>query len=168
MTRALRSTLLAGMAGFVGMTLQAAMVPSLSLENVIDQSEVIVHGRVGRTWTAWDNAHKYIWTHHAIEVIDHLRGGGAGPIVASEPGGELNGIGMKFSGSLAYAPGEETILFLYRTPIGYLRATAAGQGKYTVIAGRKVRANIEGRPGLDGLTLESFKARVRESLRVRQ
>ncbi len=168
MRRALLWTLLAGMAGFVGMTLQAAMVPSLSLEDVIDQSEVIVHGRVGRSWTAWDNAHKYIGTHHAIEVIDRVRGGGAGPIVVSEPGGEVNGIGMKFSGTLAYAPGEETILFLYRTPIGYLRATGAGQGKYSVTAGQIVRANLQGRAGLDGLTLESLKARVRESLRTRR
>src|SRR5438067_2473926 len=147
--------------------LPAATVPSLTLEDVIDQSEIIVHGRVGRSWTAWDNAHKYIWTHHAIEVIDRVRGADAGPVVASEPGGELDGMGMKFSGSLAYTPGEETVLFLYRTPIGYWRATGAGQGKYTVIAGHKVRSNIEGR-GSDGLTVESLKARVRESLRSKR
>src|SRR5882724_7273280 len=98
MKRALLSTLV------TSLTLCAATIPSLSLEDVIDQSEVIVHGRVGRSWTAWDNAHKYIWTHHAIEVIDRVRGAAAGPVVASEPGGELNGIGMKFSGSLAYSP----------------------------------------------------------------
>jgi hypothetical protein len=162
MKRALLSSLVASLA------LQAAIVPSLSLEDVIGQSEVIVHGRVARSWTAWDNAHKYIWTHHMIEVIDRVRGAGAGPIVASEPGGELNGIGMKFSGSLTYTQGEEAILFLYRTPIGYLRAAGAGQGKYTVTAGQRVRANVEGRSALDGLTVESLKARVRESLRSRR
>ena len=167
MKRALLSSLV------ICLVLQAAAVPSLTLEDVIDQSEIIVHGRVGHSWTAWDHAHKYIWTHHAIEVIDRVRGAGAGPVVASEPGGELNGMGMKFSGSLTYSPGEETILFLYRTPIGYWRTTGAGQGKYTITAGQKVRANIDGRGindwhGIDGLTVESLKARVRESLRSKR
>jgi len=70
---------------------QATIVPSLSLEALIDQSEVIVHGRVARSWPAWDSGHKYIWTHHLIEVIDPLRGAVAGSVVVSEPGGELDG-----------------------------------------------------------------------------
>jgi len=170
MKRALPSTLVFCIAACLATcpAAQAAIVPSLSLEEVIGQSEVIVHGRVARSWTAWDDAHKYIWTHHLVDVIDRLRGAAAGPLVVSEPGGELNGIGMKFSGSLAYTEGEETVLFLYRTPIGYLRATGAGQGKYSVTAGQKVRANVEGRIGQDGPTLETFKARVRESLRGRR
>jgi len=148
------------------LAVQAAVVPALSLEQVIDQSEVIVHGRVARSWSAWDNAHKYIWTHHLIEVIDRVRGAEVRSIVASEPGGELDGVGMRFSGSIAYAVGEETIVFLYRTPIGYLRATGNGQGKYTITPGKRVRANVQGLVSpLDGLTVDAFKARVRESLR---
>ena len=45
---------------------QAAVVPSLSLEELIDQSQVIVQGRITRSWCAWDTGHKYIWTHHAM------------------------------------------------------------------------------------------------------
>ncbi len=148
------------------LAVQAAVVPALSLEQVIDQSEVIVHGRVARSWSAWDSAHKHIWTHHLIEVIDRVRGAEVRSIVASEPGGELDGVGMRFSGSIAYAVGEETIVFLYRTPIGYLRATGNGQGKYTITPGKRVRANVQGLASpFDGLTVEAFKARVRESLR---
>ncbi len=148
------------------LAVQAAVVPALSLEQVIDQSEVIVHGRVARSWSTWDDAHKYIWTHHLIEVMDRFRGVAARSIVASEPGGELDGVGMKFSGSIAYAEGEETILFLYRTPIGYLRATGNGQGKYTITPGKRVRANVPGPASpLDGLTVDAFKARLRESMR---
>jgi hypothetical protein len=156
---------------------QAAIVPSVGLEELIDRSEAIVHGRVMRSWSAWDNAHKYIWTHHLIAVTDPIRGAAGGFVVASEPGGELDGVAMRFSGSLEYADGEEAIVFLYRTPIGYLRATGAGQGKYTV-SGLRVRANLKGidllnqRPlrgaslsTLDGATIADFKARVREAIR---
>src|SRR5438105_12577121 len=114
-----------------GLAVQATIVPSISLDELIDRSEVIAHGRVTRSWCAWDTAHKYIWTHNQIEVLDWMRGSGARQVIASEPGGELDGLGMKLSGALEYAVGEETIVFLYRTPIGFLRATGYGQGKYT-------------------------------------
>ena len=152
---------------------QAASVPSVSLEELVDQSAAIVHGRVARSWAAWDSAHKYIWTHHLITVIDPVRGGEAGFVVASEPGGELDGVGMKFSGTLEYAVGEETIVFLYRAPIGYLRATGLGQGKYTVTSELRVRVNLKGLDllprntglsTLNGLTIADFKARVREAI----
>ena len=126
---------------------QAAIVPSVSLDELIDQSETIVHGRVTRSWSAWDGAHKYIWTHYDVAVIENIRGGLAAMAV-SEPGGSLDGVNQQFSGVVAYAAGEEVVLFLYRTPIGYLRTTGGPQGK--VSAG----------PRLD---LRRFTARVREA-----
>jgi len=152
----------------------AAIVPSLSLEQLVDQSEVIVHGRVARSWAEWDRAHKYIWTHHEIQVIDPIHGAAAVSIVASEPGGRLDGVEMRFSGALQYSTGEEAVVFLYRTPIGYWRATGFGQGKYTVQPGMSVHTDLRGLDlisrgaapaGLDGLTLTEFKTRIRGMLR---
>jgi hypothetical protein len=160
---------------------QAALVPALSLEELIDQSEIIVHGRVTRSWAAWDSGHKYIWTHYLISVIDPIRGNPAASVVVSEPGGMLDGMGMTVSGALDYAVGEEAIVFLYRTPIGYLRATGLGQGKYTVTSERRVRANLKGlelvKHGasrgvalstLEGLSVSDFKVRIREAVRSRR
>jgi hypothetical protein len=77
--------------------------------------------------------------------------------------------------------GEEAVVFLYRTPIGYLRATGYGQGKYTVTSGTRDRANVKGldllKGGasrgvplstLDGLTVTDFKALVRVAIRRRK
>jgi hypothetical protein len=88
---------------------------------------------------------------------------------------------MRFAGALDYAVGEETIVFLYRTPIGFLRATGYGQGKYTVTPETRVRANSNGLDllpskglrgaelsSLNGLTVDDFKARVRDALRRRR
>jgi hypothetical protein len=152
----------------------AAIVPRLSLEQLVDQSEVIVHGRVARTWVEWDRSHKYIWTHHEIEVIDPIRGAALASVIASEPGGKLDGIEMKFSGALQYSAGEEAVVFLYRTPVGYWRATGFGQGKYTVQPGMRVHADLRGLDMIpraaaasmtDGLTVAEFKTRVREIMR---
>jgi hypothetical protein len=155
--------------------LNAATVPELSLEELTAQSEIILHGRVLRSWSAWDAAHRNIWTHHEIEVLDGIRGAALKTVVASEPGGTVDGLTMRISGEVAYAPGEEMVVFLYRTPIGYLRATGYGQGKYT-IRGSRIRSNAGGVElalpagrersgtslrGLEGSDLAAFKKRVR-------
>src|SRR5215212_2782640 len=100
----------------------AAVVPTLTVDELVDRSEIIVHGRIARSWAAWDGAHKYIWTHHEVEIIDPIAGAGYAPVVVSEPGGKLDGIEMRFSGTVSYAVGEEAVVFLYRTPIGYYRS----------------------------------------------
>jgi hypothetical protein len=160
---------------------QATQVPALSVEALIDQSEIIAHGRVTSSWPAWDSGHKYIWTHYRIEVIDPIRGNPGASVVVSEPGGSLDGVSMSISGAPGYAVGEEAIVFLYRTPIGYLRATGYGQGKYAVTPQTRVRANLKGLETLktasahgislstlDGLTITDFKARVRDVIRSRR
>jgi hypothetical protein len=90
----------------------------------------------------------------------------------SEPGGILDGIEQSTSGTLPYFAGEHVVLFLYRTPIGYLRTAGAGQGKFTVGADGRARAGTLGlsRVGsnrgtplerINGLPLAELKQRVR-------
>jgi len=158
-----------------------AQIPRLTLEDLLNRSQYIVHGRVSRTWAEWDRSHKYIWTHHEVEVVDVLRGVVAGQVTVSEPGGSLEGVHQSFSGALAYRPGEEVVLFLYRTPVGFLRVAGGCQGKFTVAPDGKTHANLNGlqllevdgsRPGASLATLETldireFKRRIRQAVRAR-
>lgn len=160
---------------------QATLVPALNLRGLIDQSEFIVHGRVTQSWAAWDSAHKYIWTHYRLEVIDDVKGNPGPNVMVSEPGGSLDGVSMSIAGAPDYQVGEEAIIFLYRTPVGYLRATGCAQGKYTVTPEMRVRTNRKGLEllprdsaggvslsALEGLSVADFKARVRDAMRSRQ
>jgi hypothetical protein len=160
---------------------QATLVPALSLRSLIDQSEIIVHGRVTRSWAAWDSAHKYIWTHYRLEIIDRVKGNPGHSVTLSEPGGSLDGVNMSISGAPGYGVGETAIVFLYRTPVGYLRATGYAQGKYTVTPEMRVRSNRKGLEllprdsadgvplsALEGLSVAEFKARVREAIGSRR
>jgi hypothetical protein len=122
----------------------AAVVPRYSLEELVSQSEKIVAGRVQRVSTAWDPEHKFIWTHYDVLVSDSLRGSRDRIVTVSEPGGSLDGIHQMVGGALPYSIGEEVVLFLYRTPIGYFRTTGGGQGKFTVSANGRVHANTGG------------------------
>jgi hypothetical protein len=111
---------------------EAAVVPRLTFEQLVDTSEQIVHGRVERSWVAWDRSRQFLWTHYEVSVRDSIKGGGAASIVVSEPGGSLDGFTLAISGTVQYRIGEEVVLFLHRTPIGYLRANGYQQGKYQV------------------------------------
>ena len=122
----------------------AAVAPRLTAEELTAQSERIVRGRVARSWTAWDPVHKYIWTHYEVAVSENIRGPHTATITVSEPGGTLDGVTMQTSGTLPFAAGEDAVLFLYRTPIGYWRVAGGPQGKFIVEHDGRVRTSANG------------------------
>lgn len=113
----------------------AAVNPQYSLRDLTAASEIIVEGRVVRSWTAWDVKHLYIWTHYEVQTSDVLKGARGGTVTVSEPGGTVDDVHQLFSGTVAYAVGEQVVLFLYRTPLGYLRTRGGAQGKVSVGSG---------------------------------
>jgi hypothetical protein len=109
--------------------------PHLRLEQLTAQSDAIVAGRVMRAWAAMDSENRFIWTHYEIKVRDTLKGQAHATVEVTEPGGVLNGHYLRVSGSTPFAVGEDVAVFLYRTPIGYLRTTNYGQGKFPFAEG---------------------------------
>jgi hypothetical protein len=163
------------LAGFL-VAAHAAVVPRIAAEELAAQSERIVHGQVQRSWAAWDAEHKYIWTHYEVAVAELVRGPRAATVTVSEPGGSLDGMNMRTSGTLPYAVGQDAVLFLYRTPIGYWRTVGGPQGKFAVNTQGRVHTDNRGtafaepagagRPGtplaaFEGIPILDFLARVR-------
>src|ERR1041385_5772820 len=74
----LLAMLLAGTAG-------ATTVPSLTFDQLTDQSDLVVSGQVTRSWSAWDSDHKFIWTHHEVAVEGIGKGSPGATITISEP-----------------------------------------------------------------------------------
>jgi hypothetical protein len=156
----------------------------MSLEEVVDASAAIVHGNVVRTWSAWDEDHRYIWTHYEVQVMDKLKGTANSTIVISEPGGAVGETELQVVGTPKYEVGEEVVLFAEETPLGLLRTCGWGQGKFKVTRARETgkltvqtgakgiqlveRPTRDSKPvgtalsGLDGQELEQFKIRVRQ------
>jgi hypothetical protein len=131
-------------AGVLGLPcVSAAMFPRLSLEDLVAQSEIIAQAKIGRSRTAWDAKHRFIWTHYQLEVTDSIRGAG-GNIVVSEPGGKQNGVEQHFDGVLAWPPGKKVLVFLHRTPIGYFRTVGGPQGRMAIGAGQRVYVDLQG------------------------
>jgi hypothetical protein len=166
----------------------STLVPRLTLEQMVDEAASVVHGKVLRTWSAWDSAHQFIWTHYEIGVADTMKGRLAATITISEPGGEVNGVHMTISSAPSYLVGDEVVIFASATEIGYQRTSGWGQGKFAVglTNGNKIvrspdlGAELVDLPGqgvaksagtsrksLDGLSLNEFKAQLRDMIQSR-
>ena len=158
-SRAIRNTLVAPLltaAWAATAMLQAASVPQMELEQLVENSPRIVHGRALRTWSAWDAGHHAIWTHAEVEVLRDLRGGAGATIVISELGGEADGLQMHAPGAPRLQAGEEVVLFAYPAATGLWRMRGWSQGRYLVERDRSGRAFV--RRDDAGLTLLPPKA----------
>lgn len=158
----------------------AAVVPRLAFEQIVDQSPRIVHARVLESSVG--SSGQFLWTHFRLQVLDAMKGGVSGEIMVSEPGGTLNGVTQQISGAVEFRAGQEVVLFLYQTPIGYWRTSGYWQGKFDVETGgngKRVRTdstaaaivNPAGRAAagrsvdsFNGMSLDDFKAAIRRQL----
>jgi len=171
----------------------ATLVPRMSLEEMTETADAVIHGTVVRTWADWDSTHEFIWTHYEIRLSESMLGDALDKAVISEPGGIVGTDSMQITGTPRYGIGEEVVLFVRRTPIGYLRTSGWGQGRFDVATdprtgSKTVRARLAGielvepagaanprnQPAgtspkaLDGLPLEQFKIRIRSMISNRQ
>jgi hypothetical protein len=196
MTHAAKSTL-RGPAGLlallvlsIGVT-PATLIQKMSLEELVDQAQSVVHGSVARKWSAWDDKQQLIWTHYEIVVADSLKGAREGKIVVSEPGGMVGDAVMQVAGAPVYEAGEEVVLFTASTPIGYARTCGWTQGKFRVeksadgvrkiialgLQGAGIADSSSKQPAarqaqtdlrsVHGMQLDEFKARLRALIQAR-
>lgn len=139
----------------------AGTLPRLSLSQLLEVSSAVVHGRVVRHWSAWDANHDLIWTHYELRPSEVLHGRTAPVFTISEPGGVVGDIGLKVSNSVAFTDGEEVVVFLRTTPVGFLRVSGGLQGKLRVtntFAGKRVQGELQ---ILRPTDMETLKSRIR-------
>jgi len=158
------------LAGLLAAAASAAVVPRFDFDSLVERSDLIARARCLRSWSAWDQQKRFIWTHYELALVDPLKGARAATVVVSEPGGVVGDAGMLIEGVPRYAGGEEVVVFLYRTPEGLLRTRGLAQGKFHVAADpstgqRRVRASIAGlHAPPEPLALDEFLRRIRGAL----
>ncbi|HWF08128.1 MAG TPA: hypothetical protein VG297_06680 [Bryobacteraceae bacterium] len=145
--RTYRWTYCLSLSVLLAVTAGATSVPSLTFEELTDQSELVVSGQITRTWSDWDSEGKFIWTHHELAVASTQKGAAESTVIVSEPGGIVGDRGMSIAGAVTYRPGEQVVVFLQRMPNGYLRTAGWGQGKYTVDSASRLHPGNLGSEG---------------------
>src|SRR5687767_14911377 len=129
-----RSIIVVGLLLMLAVPLSASQFVEMSFEQVAAESQYIVRGTIGQTWSAWDNAHEGIYTHATVKVSRHF-GETAGPdtMMIREAGGTVDGYTMEAIGFPAIGSGEDVELMLsHWEDRADLRIHAFNLGKYLV------------------------------------
>jgi hypothetical protein len=94
------------------LTAFATVVMALSMEELTAMAPIVVHGRVERSVANWTPDKRGIWTWTEVSVREALKGPKVETVLVKQPGGVLQGIGQRVSGTAHFEAGEEVVLFL--------------------------------------------------------
>ena len=122
---------------FLMLSLQSAqattMVP-LSIEQIVDISNIVVKGTVTEVWTEPDPKTNSIWTFAQVEVQEVLKGHNQTRVVIIEqPGGEFGERKTTVEGVARFSVGEEGYFFVEELDSGRMISTGMFQGKFNII-----------------------------------
>ena len=124
----LAAVFLVGFAGVAG-----ASVPPMTISEMTDASDTIVHGEVLSLVPHWDEAGGMIYTTVTVAPIGYMKGEpGGGEIEFEMPGGVVGDIGLAVCDVPEFEVGEEVILFLRAE---YFQVVGWRQGKLDVVDG---------------------------------
>ncbi|HET8773858.1 MAG TPA: hypothetical protein VFP80_08710 [Thermoanaerobaculia bacterium] len=129
-----RSLTIIGLLVILALPLSASQFMDLPFEQVATESQYIVRGTMGQTWSAWDDAHEVIYTYATIRVNRYF-GEATGPdtLMIREVGGTVDGYTQEAIGFPMLRSGEDVVLMLSQWEDGAdYRIHAFNQGKYIV------------------------------------
>lgn len=127
---------------------RATSIRELSLEEMVAEADQIVHARVLAVWEGYDERTRIPWTHYGLQIVEELKGDRVTTLVVSEPAGRLGSVIVDIAGVPRYAVNEEVLVFLKRTPGGFLRTLNLTEGKLRIIRGDDQQKYAIGSPSL--------------------
>jgi len=89
-----------------------AAIARPGLEDLVNQADLIVVGRIGSLSSQWNPEHTHIFTNVGVEVERVIKGAAGGEVVIKAPGGTAEGITEWISDAPSFAVGERALLFL--------------------------------------------------------
>src|SRR5688500_2393849 len=93
--------------------LSASQFVDMPFDQVARESQLIVQGTIGETFSAWDSAHEVIYTYAAVKVNRYF-GESTGPdtVMIREVGGTVDGYTQEAIGFPMIRSGENVVLLL--------------------------------------------------------
>ncbi|HYP07644.1 MAG TPA: hypothetical protein VER03_15530 [Bryobacteraceae bacterium] len=155
----------------------AATLEQLSIEQMAQQSTLIVRGRV--TGCGGEMRGAIIYTRCGVAVTETWKGAPLSKVDFVVPGGTARGLSQTFSGAPKFNPNEQFVLFLWVGRSGIPQIIGLSQGVFDVTFSKTGQAtvkreatsermlNSKGEPVADepvSLTVAELKARVDKAL----
>lgn len=162
---------------------QATTMVPMSIEQIVDISNIVVKGTVTEVWTEPDPETSSIWTFAQVEVQEVLKGNSQTSVVIIEqPGGEFGEKKTTVEGVARFSVGEEGYFFVEELDGGRMISTGMFQGKFNIILDPYSRQELAIRfpvhpnrtfdhrfiplpPEKDRIAVDSFEQRVETQLK---
>ena len=116
-----------------------AMVEQLTLEQLSQKSDSVIHGIITQTTSQWNARKDMIYTTVVVRIEEYIKGNGANrDMTFVIPGGEVDGKGLIVSDMPSCKVNEEVVLFLNTGNYAILqlqavnKITGLSQGKFCV------------------------------------
>ncbi len=114
--------------GLTLVSLQAATLEYLSLDDMAKKSTAIVRGRIQSC--AGEFRGSVIFTHCKVGVTEQWKGDSQPVVDVATPGGTAKGMAQNFPGAPKLAQGEEYVLFLWTGKSGMTQLIGLSQGVF--------------------------------------
>jgi hypothetical protein len=122
-------------------SLHAATLEYLSLDDMAKKSTAIVRGRVQSC--AGEFRGSVIFTHCKIAVSEQWKGTSQTLVDVATPGGTARGMAQNFSGSPKLVLGQEYVLFLWTGKSGMTQVIGLSQGVFDLKSDTKGQAVVQ-------------------------
>jgi len=125
-----------------GLTVKRTTVEELTLS-----SQLVVHARVGLSFSRWEGANIYTYT--SLEVIEAIKGAPPGELAVKQLGGAVGEDALEVPGSPELVQGQEVVLFLVQWKGAYwIHSIVLGKFSVERMAGRAEAVNDLNNVGL--------------------
>jgi hypothetical protein len=163
----------------LAVSLSAATLEKLSLEEMTLKSTAIVRGRATGSRTAVRGP--VIYTLYQVQVAEQWKGPAASQVEVAVPGGDKSGLRQTFSGAPKLQEGVDYVLFLWTGRNGLTQVIGLSQGKFELskdkqgdttvsrTASSETMLDSEGQAVADApvrLSLKSLDQQIRRTLAV--
>lgn len=115
------------------LTLSAATLEKLTLDQMIIRSTAIVRGKVLNSYTTTEGP--VIYTHYRIQVSETYKGPARATVEIGYPGGISNNQRQSFAGVPQFSAGDEYVFFLWAGKSGMLQTVGLTQGLFSLPKG---------------------------------
>ena len=112
----------------------ASVILKMNTQQMTVLADQIVHGRVVKKVSQWDQKTRRIYTYTTLTILETLKGvTKRKEVTIRQLGGSANGIGMRVPGAAKFQLGEEVVVFLEQKKPTIQQVMGMTYGKYTVL-----------------------------------
>jgi len=121
-----------GVLAVLATSLSGSTLRQLSLDDMILQSTMIVHGTIQPGAARFHGS--MIFTHFTVQVSETYKGSVPSQIDIGVPGGAVNNLVQRYAGAPALATNQDYVLFLWTSKSGLTQVIGLSQGLFSVIS----------------------------------